>query len=131
MAQIHTIAPPVGCIFETTDATASTAVTYQTSDDEAYLVVARVVAVDTTDFSQIAGYVRAASFKNDGGTLAQVGSTTGVATHESDSNWDCDLDASGTTIRVRVTGEAAKTITWRVALEVLPCGKPSTPQTWA
>ena len=131
MAQVQNVKHLVGQIFETTDATQSTAVTVQTETDEAYLVVAWVIAVDTTDYSQVAGYCRIATFKNDGGTLAAVGSVTDGGTMETDNTWDCTLDASGTTIRVRVTGEAAKTITWRVVLDVYPVGKPSTPQVWS
>lgn len=128
MAQTQTIKQAVGHIFETTDATQSTAVNIPTNTNEAYLVTARIIAVDTTDYAQAAGYTVSGTFLNDGGSLAIVGAVNDGGTDESDSNWDATLDASGTNIRVRVTGEAAKTITWRIALDVLVVGAYSTPQ---
>ena len=107
-----------GVTDQTTDATVTTAATVATESDVAYHVVARIVAYETPSGNEAAGYERAATFKNDGGTLTQVGSTTALATHEDTGGWDATLDASGTTIRARVTGAAATTINWRVDLEV-------------
>jgi hypothetical protein len=60
-----------------------------------------------------AGYVRTAMFKNDSGTLSQVGSTSPDFTAEDDSNWDCQVETDGgTEIRVNVTGDAGSTIDW-------------------
>ena len=108
-----------GVSVTTTDATVTDATLFTTQSNKAYHVVAKVVATETADHDEVAGYIRAATFKNDGGTLTQVGSTTAVATHEDTAGWDVTLDATGTTIRLRVTGAAATVINWRVDLEIL------------
>jgi hypothetical protein len=112
-----------GVYVNTTDATQTTAATFSTKTNKAYGVVAKVTATETVDFDEQAFYIRTALFKNDGGTLALVGSVGTPTTIESTSGWDVTLDASGTDIRVRVTGAAATVMTWKVELEVSECGK--------
>ena len=112
-----------GVYVNTTDGTAATAATFTTQSNKAYLAIAKVIATETADFDEVAGYVRAATFKNDGGTLTLIGSVTDVATHESTSAWNVTLDADGDDIRVRVTGAASTAISWKVDLEVLEAGK--------
>lgn len=111
-----------GVYTNTTDATQATAATFPTRTDHAYGVTAKIVATETADHDEIAFYVRAAAFKNDGGTLTLVGSIASLVTIESTSGWDVTLDASGTNIRVLVTGAAATVATWLVQLEVIECG---------
>jgi hypothetical protein len=98
----------------TTGATETTAASFATRSNKVYHVDVTVTAVRTDTFEQAASYVRRATFLNDGGTLAIVGSVTSDHTAESDSNWNCTLDASGTDIRVRVTGAADTNISWHV-----------------
>jgi hypothetical protein len=81
------------------------------------------VATETADFDEVAGYERIATFKNDGGTLSLVGSVSTPHTAESTSGWDCTIDASGSDIRVRVTGAGSTNVTWLAQLEVIEVGK--------
>jgi len=115
----HNTSFRTGVSVATTDATVTEATTFQTESNKAYLVWLRVIATETADHDEVAGYIRAGTFKNDGGTLTQIGSTTSVATHEDTGAWDVTLDATGTKIRVRVTGAAATLINWRVDLDIL------------
>lgn len=112
-----------GVYTNTTDGTQTTAATFPTRTDHAYGVLVRILATETTDFDEQAAYIRHALFKNDGGTLALVGSITSVSTIESTGAWDVTLDASGTDIRVRVTGAAATNITWLVNADVVEVGQ--------
>jgi hypothetical protein len=112
-----------GVYANTTDATQTTAATFPTRTNKAYGVIAKITATETADFDEQAFYVRSALFKNDGGTLALVGSITSLVTIESTAGWDVTLDASGTDIRVRVTGAAATVISWNIQLEVIEAGK--------
>lgn len=104
----------------TTDATETTAATFDTSpwEDASFLVTARINARETADSDEIAGYVRVGAFKLDGGTLSLVGSVGSVFTAESTGGWDATLDASGDNIRVRVTGAAATAVKWLVDLDI-------------
>lgn len=107
---------PVSVKTTTTDGTITTGATFSTQRNHAYLVFAHVVA---SSGSTTAGYIRAATFENNAGTLTQVGTTTAVATHEDiGAPMDCDLDASGTDIRVRITGDPGRTIKWNIDLNI-------------
>jgi len=102
----------------TTDATTTTMITVTTATDTAYHVVAQGIGVNTDDYSEVGSYYRVATFKNDGGTLSQVGSTTEVHAQEDVAGWNVGLSTSGTNIRVRVTGAAATNINWTGTLSV-------------
>lgn len=106
--------------FGTTDATQGTAARFDTSfwANAAFTVLATITARETADSDEIAGYIRAATFKRDGNTLTLVGSVTSVHTAESTGGWDVTLDASGDDIRVRVTGAAATLVKWLTELEI-------------
>ena len=112
-----------GTPVNTTDATETTALSFATRDDHAYHVSGTVVAARTDTFAQGASYRVHGTFLNDGGTLALVGAVTADHSGESDANWAATLDASGETIRVRVTGAAGVPITWLAALDVTEVGK--------
>lgn len=111
-----------GVPVNTTDATVTVAATVATITDRAYLVTAKVLATETTDHDEVASYGRVGTFKNDGGTLTQVGSTTSLWTHEDTAGWDVDFNVSGTSIRLRVTGAAATNISWLADLDVKELG---------
>lgn len=107
---------------QTTDATQTTLDSFTLGSETSSTVTWTVTGVKS-DGSQMAGYSVTACFKNDGGTLTQVGTTVVTVLGESDAAWDCTIDNSGTTIRLRVTGKAATTIQWGAAgssLEVIP-----------
>lgn len=108
-----------GVKLNTTDATETVAATFQTKTDTAYYIRARIVAVETVDHDEIGVYDIIGGFKNDGGTLTQVGSTAAVATIESTSAWAVAFAVSGTVVQVKVTGAALTVMTWRVDMYVL------------
>ena len=100
----------------TTDGAITTGATIPTQTNHSYLVVARVIV---TDGSTTAGYIRAATFENNAGTLGQVGATTSIATHEDiAAPMDVVFDTSGTDIRVRITGDPGRSLVWQIDLEV-------------
>ncbi len=108
-----------GGTLQTTDGNVATAATYTPADGKAVTVRATVVARQS-DGTKAAGYVRQATFRRAGGTTTQIGTTTTIGTdHEDTASWDATLDASGTAVRARVTGETAKTIDWTVRFEVV------------
>jgi hypothetical protein len=112
----------LGPSITTTDATVTTLADFQTRPGRAYLVEAKVVAVDVP-LAQAASYILAGTFITDAaGVLAQVGSTTSIHSTETDTNWACTLEASGTTIRLRATGEAAKVVNWRANVDIIKVG---------
>lgn len=123
MSTVNANPDRAGVYTNTTDATETTGATFTTVSDRAYGVVAKVTATETVDYDEQAFYIRAGLFKNDGGTLALVGSVATPVTVESTAGWDCTLDASGSDIRVRVTGASSTAITWLVQLEVTEVGK--------
>jgi len=99
----------------TTDGAETVAVTIPTQRNHAYLIEAHVVA---TDGSTSAGYIRAATFENNAGTLGQVGSTTSIATHEDiASPMDVTFAVSGTEIRLLVTGDPGRQIIWECDID--------------
>lgn len=113
-----------GVYTNTTDATVTTAAEFATVSNRAYNAIAIVTATETDDFDEVASYMLEACFKNDGGTLTQVGSTRSLHTaNESTGGWDATIDASGTAIRVRVTGASSTNISWNVQLQIIEVGK--------
>ena len=98
----------------TTDATETTASTLATQSDRTYHVTTYVVATETTDHDESASYVIHGTFKNDGGTLTAIGTTSQTHIAEDTTSWDASYDVSGTDIRVRVTGAASTNIRWHV-----------------
>jgi hypothetical protein len=99
----------------TTDGAATVAVTIPTQSNHAYMVEAHIVA---TDGSTTAGYIRAAAFENNAGTLTQVGSTTSIGTYEDIANpMTVSFDTSGTEIRLLVTGDPGRQIVWECAID--------------
>lgn len=102
---------------QTSDATVTSCGEYATANDYVYHVEVRALAsVDTG--GNAASYTRMATFKNDSGTLSAVGSVTSDHTAEDSAGWEVTLDANGTDIRVRVTGQAATTINWVAYVQI-------------
>lgn len=103
----------------TTDATVTTLHSVSTTSNNSYLVEAKVLARRTGGSSgtasDTAGYKIIGVFKNNAGTLTQVGATTVEFTAEDQAGWNCVFDTSGTTIRVRVTGATNNNITWHLS----------------
>ena len=106
---------------QTTDATVTTLDSFTLASGTALLVSWNVTAIKS-DSTQAAGYLVSATFRNNAGTVAAVGSVQVIAM-EDDAAWDCTIDNSGTTIRLRITGKASTTIQWSAVcsrLTVIP-----------
>ena len=101
----------------TTNATVTTAQTLNIPDNSITMVEAHIIGQRTGGSSGAAGdgagYIRYATYKRTGGGAPTlIGSVTDVYTAESQAGWDCSLDVSGNTVRVRVTGAANNNVTW-------------------
>ena len=116
----HNSVQAVGVKVTTTDATATEIARFQTQEDKTYLVTARIIGKSTTNNG---GYILAATFKNVDGTVTQVSTTTAVATHEDAGGWAATIAVDAVTdttdVIVTVTGEAAVTVNWVAALDIL------------
>lgn len=99
---------------QTTDATATTGLSYATTSGDSYFAEVTVIARAS---STSAGYRLYGTYRNVGGTLTEIGETT-VVTHEDVAGWNVTMSASGTNIVVTVTGAAGTTITWDVFLRM-------------
>lgn len=114
------VAPvPVGARLNTTDTTQTAIVTVPTATDQATHVTAKITCVRTDTYAAACAYIIQGLFLNDGGTLAIVGSVQAVTTAiESAALSACSvtMDASGTNVRVLVTGIAAN-LTWSAEVD--------------
>jgi hypothetical protein len=108
-----------GTHVNTTDATVTTVGQLPTKSNKIYTVIAKVNGMTTDVTTGQASYLLHALFKNVAGTLTLVGSVDAVSAIETNAAWDCTLDASGTDIRVRVTGAAATNIVWHCQVETI------------
>lgn len=109
----------------TTDGTALTMGTLTLPDQSMVrceLVVNATMALGGTNLlSNIASYKRSLAFVCTNNTVTAVGSVTSTeGIFEHNAAWDATLDASGQTVRVRVTGVAATTIKWWAYLKMYP-----------
>lgn len=95
---------------QTTDATVTSLFTWTILDEACTKIVAEVCADQSTG-ANTAAYVRQCRIKRDGGTVT-LGTVDQPFTSEEVSTWDCTVDNSTSTGRVRVTGAAATTIDW-------------------
>lgn len=106
---------------QTTDATQTVLDSFTLANNTAVSVCWLVTAV-RSDYTQAAGYQVMAVYRNNAGTVSQVG-TTQASSFEDNSAWDATSNASGTTIRLLVTGAAATTVRWTsvcTRLSVIP-----------
>jgi hypothetical protein len=97
----------------TTDDTVTTLGTFAIPTGSCVSVVADVVAC-IADASVGASYSARATFRNAGGVVSQVGTTSSLDT-DADGGaaaWVCTIDSSGTNARVRITGGVGETIRW-------------------
>ena len=95
----------------TTDATVTNLHTVSTVNDTSYKVRAEVIATETVDHDETAGYTIEWVLKNDGGTLTEVGETR-LVEHENTAGWNVDGNINGTTFEIQVTGAASTDINW-------------------
>lgn len=95
-----------------TSATTTTVGSFSTTSGRIYLVQAVIAASNDTD-DEGALFSMAAAFKNVGGSLTQIGATENVAGPFKDAGQTgltATIDASGTTIRVRLTTDSGDTV---------------------
>lgn len=102
----------------TTNNTITTIHTIATVSNNSYIVEAKVLARRTGGSagtaSDTAGYKIIGVFKNNSGTLTQVGTTTVEHSSEDQAGWDCTFSISGTNILLRGTGATNNNITWHL-----------------
>lgn len=104
---------------DTTDATATLALTVPFTDDASTSFVAQVTAYCTGGAGGNVGagafYSRTGLYTKPGGTLTLVGATTSLATHESAgiaAAWTIAFNIVSNEINVNVTGGAADNVSW-------------------
>lgn len=95
----------------TTDGTVTTIQTVPTETDTIITIAAWAHGIKT-DGSAGASYKMHAAFRNDGGTLTQIGVTDAEFTQEDVGGWNASIATSGTNVLVQVAGAAATNITW-------------------
>ena len=79
-------------------------------------VIARQTAGTAGTVGQGAAYARYYTIRRISGTTTLIGTTSNPKGHESDVNWDCIFELSGTDVLLRVTGVADETITWHATI---------------
>ena len=100
---------------QTTDGSATTALTKTLADDTVYTIQALIVGRDTSGTDR-ASYIREAPAHREGGGSATLTSIQAAYTSETDAAWDATFTVSGNDLRVTVTGKAATTVNWSVSL---------------
>lgn len=121
MAKLNSIdLAPTSTGVITTDATPTVAATYDTSlwTNAAFNCIIQVLGYDTVGFNEVGGYVIAATFKREAGSLAIVGTATALHTAENTAAWAAAATASGNNITITVTGAAATTVQWIVKADI-------------
>lgn len=99
---------------QTTDATETSAATWTIPNGISQIDA--VVTAIKSDNTQGASYKRTITFRNNSGSVSTIGSVSDAGTKEDDTDWNCTIDNTTTTGRIRVTGKAATTIQWHVCL---------------
>ena len=108
-------------VLTTTGATVTDIASVYLLEGDVVYVEAQVVAAET-DQSNRALYHRAGLFyRATAGNVTQQGSTTALATIESDADWDLTLNADTTAqaTDVRVTGKVATVINWKAIIKYM------------
>ena len=103
---------------QTTDATVTTILQWTPADGTAETVEISVVAKRKNSV-QAGGYRAYATVTRQGGTTSQVGTTTVVAAHESESQWDVAVAVASPNVSVTVKGLSDSTIDWRCEVKRL------------
>lgn len=101
--------------FETVNATQSTAFSFDIPDGGVTTIDLLCTAIQS-DLTAAATYKRSISYLRSGGTVTTVDSVRNNGEGETAPGWDCTIDRSGTTARIRVTGALAATIRWDVTV---------------
>lgn len=105
---------------QTTDATTATVFSWPLADDTVYLVEVAVAARRTDAAGRWTGKRRATVYRAGGGGATLEGSAEVVGTDVANGIAPTvTIDVSSNDVRVRVTGEAAKTIKWKPRVSIL------------
>jgi hypothetical protein len=102
---------------QTNDATPVNIITIPTISNGMLSIKASIVGLKT-DYTKGYGSELYGVFKNNGGTVTQIG-TTDLIEKSDFTTATSTIDFSGTNIRVRVTGEALTDINWSVQIEII------------
>ena len=98
-------------VLETTDGTDHTIDTIIIPTDAVYNVKITIFA-NTDDFLQMSSFDLIALYINDGGVVTQKGSTI-YSYRQRETGWLATLTIVDATVVINVTGEAAKTVSWK------------------
>lgn len=100
----------------TNNATITTVETIATTTNTTIQIKAEVIGRRTGGTGGTAGdgagYFIVGTFKNIGGTVTQIGTTTNLHTAEDQAGWDCVFTISGTNILVQITGATNNQVVW-------------------
>lgn len=90
-----------------------TAFTIPTSTDKLYSIGVRWSGYEATGglfFAKESTF----TYKNDAGSVAQLGSDSDIISQDEDGSWGGDHTTSGTDILIRVTGDATNDVNWTI-----------------
>jgi len=107
--------------FATANSTTATALSFTIADESAYGIEVRATAKQD-DSSERAMYKVAALVYRDGGGATLQGTVQSLMTpieSAGATGWDCTVDVSGNTVRVRVTGAASNTVNWKLEANII------------
>ena len=108
----------------TTDATVTTLWSYATSTDSTLFIEGVVIGRRTGGAAGAANdsavYKVYAAFRNSGGTLTQLGTTSVQFSNEAQAAWDGVFAISGTTINFNITGAVNNNVRWDAHFTAIP-----------
>jgi hypothetical protein len=102
----------------TTDATVTTLQTYAMPDNSMVVIEAYAIAKKPTT-TTCAFFAYRHAFYRSGGAPTAVGALEDMSSRPNGTAWALDIAASGNSILVRVTGQAATTIKWNTNVKAL------------
>jgi len=111
-----------GVTYKSITAAAHVVAQFQTQTDMGYHIVVDMIAVSVDNYDEVNSYRLIGTFKNDGGTLTQVGSTTTDHSAEGHAGHTPALAVSGTVVQVKLTTDDTTPTEVRVAAQVLAHG---------
>jgi hypothetical protein len=103
---------------QTDDTTETNLIVITPTDLKTVSVLARVSGYRNDATDEGASYLLHATFRRDGTTTTIIGSTSVISQHEDVPAWNATIDASGSDIRVRVTGVTTSTF-WKGVATVI------------
>lgn len=108
-------------VIDTTNSSATQILEEVTVTDSVYHVNAVITGIKD-DGSKTASIEIKGTFKNDGGTLTQVGLTTYAHRVRENANYNADFAINATSILVNVTGDSGDNVNWQCVAFVYGSG---------